>query len=82
MPRKIKAIEKLRGMGIRQLRELAALRGVSETGSKKEILERLCDDSDDQDLLEIPQGMGKSFDLKKEKKHLRVFFLCFVAEKM
>ncbi|KAG6703967.1 hypothetical protein I3842_07G112300 [Carya illinoinensis] len=70
VPRKIKAIEKLRGMGIRQLRELAALRGVSETGSKKEILERLCEDSDDQDLLEIPQA--KSSQEENESKNEKI----------
>ncbi|XP_041018200.1 poly [ADP-ribose] polymerase 2-A isoform X3 [Juglans microcarpa x Juglans regia] len=70
VPGKIKAIEKLRGMGIRQLRELAAHRGVSETGSKKEILERLCEDSDDQDLQEIPQG--KSSQEENESKNEKI----------
>jgi hypothetical protein len=47
-------------MGIRQLREQAALRGVSSSGSKKELLERLCEDSKDQDLKDIPEGMEES----------------------
>lgn len=47
-------------MGIRQLREQAALRGVSSSGSKKELLERLCEDSKDQDLEDIPEGMEES----------------------
>ncbi|KAJ7977582.1 Poly [ADP-ribose] polymerase [Quillaja saponaria] len=41
-PKKIKAIEKFREMGIRQIREEASLRGISVTGSKRELLERLC----------------------------------------
>jgi hypothetical protein len=66
-------------MGIRQLREQAALRGVSSSGSKKELLERLCEDSKDQDLKDIPEGMEESL----------TFFLCnrffvqfLVAEKI
>ena len=47
-------------MGIRQLREQADLRGVSSSGSKKELLERLCEDSKDQDLKDIPEGMEES----------------------
>ncbi|XP_035538665.1 poly [ADP-ribose] polymerase 2-like isoform X2 [Juglans regia] len=70
VPRKIKAIEKLRGMGIRQLRELAAHRGVSEAGSKKKILERLCEDSENQDLQEIPQG--KSSQEENESKNEKI----------
>ncbi|XP_004292663.1 PREDICTED: poly [ADP-ribose] polymerase 2-like [Fragaria vesca subsp. vesca] len=42
---KIKATEKFRSMNIKQLREEATLRGVAATGSKKELLERLCEDS-------------------------------------
>lgn len=76
VPRKIKANEKLRGMDIRQLREEAALRGVSETGSKKEILERLCEDSDEKDLEDIPQGMDKSLTKKKIFKRLYAVFGC------
>ncbi|KAH0996532.1 hypothetical protein GBA52_020396 [Prunus armeniaca] len=37
--------------GVKQLREQATLRGISATGSKKELLERLSEDSDD-----IPLG--------------------------
>ncbi|XP_052186188.1 poly [ADP-ribose] polymerase 2 isoform X2 [Diospyros lotus] len=44
---KIRAVDKFRGMGIRQLREESALRGLSTSGSKKELLERLCDGSQD-----------------------------------
>lgn len=44
---KIKSVEKLWGMDIRKLRKEAELRGVSSTGSKKELLQRLCADSHD-----------------------------------
>ncbi|XP_048337151.2 poly [ADP-ribose] polymerase 2 isoform X2 [Ziziphus jujuba] len=43
---KIKAVDSFRDMGIQQLREQAALRGISTSGSKKELLERLCEYSD------------------------------------
>ncbi|KAM1042297.1 hypothetical protein ACFX2C_031379 [Malus domestica] len=43
---KMKATEKFRAMSVKQLREEAALCGVSATGSKKELLERLSEHSD------------------------------------
>ncbi|KAL2499707.1 Poly [ADP-ribose] polymerase 2 [Abeliophyllum distichum] len=43
-PMKIKAVDKSRSMNVKQLREQAALRGISTAGTKKEILERLCAD--------------------------------------
>ncbi|XP_021805101.1 poly [ADP-ribose] polymerase 2 [Prunus avium] len=48
---KIKATDEFRDMSVKQLREQATLRGISATGSKKELLERLSEDSDD-----IPLG--------------------------
>ncbi|CAI9288697.1 unnamed protein product [Lactuca saligna] len=42
---KIRAIDDLRKLNIKQLREQASLIGVSASGSKKELLERLCNDS-------------------------------------
>ncbi|KAL6564174.1 Poly [ADP-ribose] polymerase 2 [Orobanche minor] len=41
-PQKIKAIDELRSMNVKQLREEASNRGVSTSGTKKELLERLC----------------------------------------
>ncbi|KAF8392578.1 hypothetical protein HHK36_022923 [Tetracentron sinense] len=63
-PEKVKAIEKLQEMGIRQLREQATLRGISATGSKKELLERLSIDSE-----EIYEGEAKEEvdECRKEK---------------
>ncbi|KAI3449469.1 hypothetical protein Pfo_006134 [Paulownia fortunei] len=46
-PRKIKAIDELRSMNVKQLREKASIRGVSSAGTKKELLERLCADDGD-----------------------------------
>lgn len=43
-PRKIKAVEELQSMNVKQLREEASIRGVSAAGTKKELLERLCAD--------------------------------------
>ncbi|ONH93952.1 hypothetical protein PRUPE_8G262600 [Prunus persica] len=48
---KIKATDEFQDMSVKQLREQATLRGISATGSKKELLERLSEDSDD-----IPLG--------------------------
>ncbi|OWM78083.1 hypothetical protein CDL15_Pgr018652 [Punica granatum] len=43
---KVVAVEKFRGMSIQQLREEARNRGISSSGSKKELLDRLCADSE------------------------------------
>ncbi|KAI3668282.1 hypothetical protein L6452_43359 [Arctium lappa] len=40
---KIRAIDDLRNLSIKQLRQQASLRGVSTIGSKKQLLERLCE---------------------------------------
>ncbi|CAA0828218.1 Poly [Striga hermonthica] len=44
---KVKTIDDMRGMSIKQLREEASARGRSAVGTKKELLERLCADNDD-----------------------------------
>ncbi|KAK9945695.1 hypothetical protein M0R45_011194 [Rubus argutus] len=54
---KIKATDKFRNMNIKQLREEATLSGISATGSKKELLERLSEDSE-KDSADIPGGRG------------------------
>ncbi|XP_022899060.1 poly [ADP-ribose] polymerase 2 isoform X1 [Olea europaea var. sylvestris] len=46
-PMKIKAVDEFRSMNVKELREQAALRGISTAGTKKEILERLCTDVDE-----------------------------------
>ncbi|KAK2965174.1 hypothetical protein RJ640_019929, partial [Escallonia rubra] len=45
---KIKAVDKFRSMGVKQLREEANLRGISASGSKKELIDRLCAGSEKQ----------------------------------
>lgn len=52
---KVKSIESFGQMGVKQLREQAELRGLSKAGTKKELLERLCnraeEESDSKDTL-------------------------------
>ncbi|GKU86868.1 hypothetical protein SLEP1_g1339 [Rubroshorea leprosula] len=43
---KIEAVEKFRQMSLKQLREQASLLGIPATGTKKELLERLCKDAE------------------------------------
>ncbi|KAG5514214.1 hypothetical protein RHGRI_035572 [Rhododendron griersonianum] len=63
---KIQAVEKLRGMDIRKLRKEAELRGVSTTGSKKELLQRLCADSHDSNAV-IEAKEEDAIEIKEEK---------------
>lgn len=44
---KVKVTEELRSMTVKQLREEASRRGISTSGSKKELVERLSSFSDD-----------------------------------
>ncbi|XP_047307874.1 poly [ADP-ribose] polymerase 2-like [Impatiens glandulifera] len=46
---KIRAMDKFRSMNVQQLRDQASLKGISVNGSKKELLERLCLDSEKKD---------------------------------
>lgn len=46
-PRKIKAIDELRSMNVKQLREKASILGVSAAGTKQELLEILSANDDD-----------------------------------
>ncbi|XP_071721412.1 poly [ADP-ribose] polymerase 2 [Rutidosis leptorrhynchoides] len=63
---KIRAIDDFRGLSIKQLREQASVRGVSTTGSKKELLERLCNDSETK-TQEIAEEVEDTNENKKEK---------------
>ncbi|KAL6515968.1 Poly [ADP-ribose] polymerase 2 [Orobanche gracilis] len=60
-PRKIKAIDELRSMNVKQLREEASNRGVSTSGTKKELLERLCasDGNDSSDNGQVKEKKEK-----------------------
>lgn len=42
----IRDVEKLREMNVQQLRDEAVRRGIASTGSKKELLKRICEDCD------------------------------------
>ncbi|PHU28980.1 Poly [ADP-ribose] polymerase 2 [Capsicum chinense] len=42
-PGKMNAVEEYKKMSVKELREVATSRGISSTGSKKELVERLCD---------------------------------------
>lgn len=46
---KVKSIESFGQMGVNQLREQADLRGLSKAGTKKELLERLCNHAEQSD---------------------------------
>ncbi|KAJ4963907.1 hypothetical protein NE237_023846 [Protea cynaroides] len=67
-PEKVKAIEKLREMGVLQLREQATIRGISSDGSKKELLERLSVELDkDSQSQQTTESKEESDGCKKEK---------------
>ncbi|KAH6813942.1 polymerase [Perilla frutescens var. frutescens] len=51
-PQNVKAIDELQRMNIKQLREEAATRGISASGTKKELLDRLCIHNDSDPLKE------------------------------
>ncbi|RZC53061.1 hypothetical protein C5167_011914 [Papaver somniferum] len=59
-------IETLRGMGVRELREQASIRGVLAKGTKKELFERLCADLQ-KDSGSITQDKGEVSEVKEEK---------------
>ncbi|XP_010069904.2 poly [ADP-ribose] polymerase 2 [Eucalyptus grandis] len=46
-PSKLRALDQFRELGVQQLREEARRRGVSSSGSKKELLERLCGEAEE-----------------------------------
>ncbi|WMV43070.1 hypothetical protein MTR67_036455 [Solanum verrucosum] len=45
---KMNDVEEYKKMSVKELREVATSRGISSTGSKKELVERLCDGADSQ----------------------------------
>ncbi|KAI3679926.1 hypothetical protein L2E82_50906 [Cichorium intybus] len=67
---KIRAIDDLRKLNIRQLREHASLSGVSASGSKKEVLERLCKDSqtNNEEIVEEREEVEEEEDRNERKK--------------
>ncbi|KAJ9543118.1 hypothetical protein OSB04_022825 [Centaurea solstitialis] len=59
---KIRAVGELRSLNIKQLRERASLIGVSASGSKKQLIERLCEDSQtkNENILEEEEDTNES----------------------
>lgn len=66
---KIRTIDELRNLSIKQLRQQASLRGVLTSGSKNELLERLCKDSQtpNQDIVEEIEEEDDTNGSKKEQ---------------
>ncbi|XP_028124757.1 poly [ADP-ribose] polymerase 2 isoform X1 [Camellia sinensis] len=64
---KIKAVDRFRVISIQQLRKEAALRGLSKTGSKKQLIERLCTDSQEDSNAVIEAKEEDATENKEEK---------------
>ncbi|XP_076884841.1 poly [ADP-ribose] polymerase 2-like [Bidens hawaiensis] len=64
---KIRAVEDLRRLSVKQLLEEASDRGVSSSGSKKELIERLCEGSETNDRI-IVEEIEDEKDTNENKK--------------
>ncbi|PHT93271.1 Poly [ADP-ribose] polymerase 2 [Capsicum annuum] len=66
-PGKMNAVEEYKKMSVKELREVATSRGISSTGSKKELVERLCDAAADSpnDKSKDDLGVGDEGDTEK-----------------
>ncbi|MBA0831950.1 hypothetical protein Goarm_016375, partial [Gossypium armourianum] len=64
---KVNAVEEFRQMNVKQLREQATLRGLSTVGTKKELLERLCEDAD-KNPLPVKEEEEEEKESSKEEK--------------
>ncbi|ESQ37899.1 hypothetical protein EUTSA_v10028509mg [Eutrema salsugineum] len=73
---KLIAIEEFRGMNVKELREEASKRGLVPTGTKKELLERLCNDANNDSNAPIKSGKNGDEDdnngFKEEKKEEKI----------
>ncbi|GMI66597.1 poly(ADP-ribose) polymerase 2, poly(ADP-ribose) polymerase [Hibiscus trionum] len=67
-PNKFKAIEEFRQMNVKQLRERATLRGISTVGTKKELLDRLCEDAGENSLCVKEEEEEEEKESIKEEK--------------
>ena len=54
---KLIAIGELRAMNVKELREEASKRGLVETGTKKDLLERLCNDANNDSIAPVKSGI-------------------------
>ena len=50
------AIDELRAMNVKELREEASKRGLATTGTKKVLLERLCNDANNDSSASVKSG--------------------------
>ncbi|CAH8294414.1 unnamed protein product [Eruca vesicaria subsp. sativa] len=73
---KLIAIGELRGMNVKELREEASKRGLAPTGTKKELLERLCNDSNNDSSAPLKSGTDGAEDdddgFEEEKKEEKI----------
>ncbi|CAF1702733.1 unnamed protein product [Brassica napus] len=73
---KLIAIGELRAMNVKELREEASKRGLVETGTKKDLLERLCNDANNDSIAPVKSGTDGAEDgddgLEEEKKEEKI----------
>ncbi|CAN8308662.1 unnamed protein product [Cochlearia groenlandica] len=69
---KLVAIEEFRGMIVKELREEATKRGLVTTGTKKELLERLCNGVNSDSDAQVNSGKDEKFGFEEEKKEERI----------
>lgn len=54
----IRDVEKLREMKVQELRDEAVRRGIASTGSKKELLKRICEDCENEKEEDETEGIS------------------------
>lgn len=73
---KLIAIGELRAMNVKELREEASKRGLVETGTKKDLLERLCNDANNDSSASVKSGTDGAEDdddgFEEEKKEEKI----------
>lgn len=73
---KLIAIGELRAMNVKELREEASKRGLVETGTKKDLLERLCNDANNDSSATVKSGTDGAEDdddgFEEEKKEEKI----------
>ncbi|XP_013622962.1 PREDICTED: poly [ADP-ribose] polymerase 2 isoform X5 [Brassica oleracea var. oleracea] len=71
---KLIAIGELRAMNVKELREEASKRGLVETGTKKDLLERLCNDANNDSIAPVKSDGAEDDDdgFEEEKKEEKI----------
>ncbi|XVF80859.1 hypothetical protein PTKIN_Ptkin15bG0109400 [Pterospermum kingtungense] len=64
---KVKAVEEFQQMSVKQLCELATVRGISAVGTKKQLIQRLCQDEDKNSLDEVFKDGEAAAEEEEEK---------------